>query len=42
MTDLLWPGDHRAGQIFSDAGYLAAMVQVENAWLGVLVDSGIA
>ncbi|KLO28819.1 3-carboxy-cis,cis-muconate cycloisomerase [Mycolicibacter heraklionensis] len=42
MTDLLWPGDHRAGQIFSDAGYLAAMAQVENAWLGVLVDSGIA
>ncbi|MEB3034931.1 3-carboxy-cis,cis-muconate cycloisomerase [[Mycobacterium] nativiensis] len=42
MTDLLWPGDHRAGQIFSDAAYLAAMVRVENAWLGVLVDAGIA
>ncbi|MGB3520195.1 MAG: lyase family protein [Mycobacterium sp.] len=42
MTDLLWPGDHRAGQIFSDAAYLAALVRVENAWLGVLVDSGIA
>lgn len=42
MTDLLWPGDHRAGQIFSDAAYLAAMVRVENAWLGVLVDAGVA
>jgi 3-carboxy-cis,cis-muconate cycloisomerase len=42
MTDLLWPGDHRAGQIFSDAAYLAAMVRVETAWLSVLVDAGIA
>lgn len=42
MTDLLWPGDHRAGLTFSDAAYLTAMVRVENAWLGVLVDVGIA
>jgi len=42
MTDLLWPGDHRAGDVFSDAAYLAALVRVENAWLGVLVDAGIA
>ncbi|MEB3023182.1 3-carboxy-cis,cis-muconate cycloisomerase [[Mycobacterium] crassicus] len=42
MTDLLWPGDHRAGLIFSDAAYLAAMLRVENAWLGVLVESGLA
>ena len=42
MTDLLWPGDHRAGPIFSEAAYLVAMLRVENAWLGVLVDSGIA
>lgn len=42
MTDLLWPGDHRAGQTFSDAAYLTAIVAVENAWLGVLVDAGIA
>lgn len=42
MTDLFWPGDHRAGEIFSDAAYLAAMVAVENAWLDTLVDAGIA
>ncbi|ORW20609.1 3-carboxy-cis,cis-muconate cycloisomerase [Mycolicibacter nonchromogenicus] len=42
MTDLLWPGDHRAGLIFSDAAYLAAMLRVESAWLDVLVESGIA
>lgn len=42
MTDLLWPGDHRAGPTFSDAKYLTAMVRVENAWLSVLVDAGIA
>jgi 3-carboxy-cis,cis-muconate cycloisomerase len=42
MTDLFWPGDQRAGEIFSDAAFLAAMVDVENAWLGVLVDAGVA
>jgi 3-carboxy-cis,cis-muconate cycloisomerase len=42
MTDLFWPGDHRAGDIFSDAAFLAALVSVENAWLGVLVDAGVA
>lgn len=42
MTDLLWPGDHRAGLIFSDDAYLAAMLRVESAWLGALVESGIA
>lgn len=42
MTDLLWPGEHRAGHIFSDAAFLTAMARVENAWLSVLVDAGIA
>lgn len=42
MTDLFWPGDHRAGEIFSEATYLAAMVSVESAWLAVLVDAGVA
>ena len=42
MTDLFWPGDHRAGDLMSDAAFLAAMVDVENAWLGVLVDAGVA
>jgi 3-carboxy-cis,cis-muconate cycloisomerase len=42
MSDLFWPGDYRAGEIFSDAAFLASMVFVENAWLGVLVDAGVA
>lgn len=42
MTDLLWPGDHKAGEVFTDAAFLAAAVAVENAWLAVLVDLGVA
>jgi 3-carboxy-cis,cis-muconate cycloisomerase len=42
MTDLFWPGDDRAGGLMSDAAFLAAMAAVENAWLGVLVDAGVA
>ena len=33
MTDLLWPGDARAGDLFTDASIVAAMVRVESAWL---------
>jgi 3-carboxy-cis,cis-muconate cycloisomerase len=33
MTDLLWPGDHRAGDLFSDGSFVAAMIRVEQAWL---------
>jgi 3-carboxy-cis,cis-muconate cycloisomerase len=42
MTDLLWPGDDRAGEVCTDAAFLAAMVAVEEAWLDVLVGSGMA
>jgi 3-carboxy-cis,cis-muconate cycloisomerase len=42
MTDLFWPGDDRAGEVMSDAVFLAAMAEVENAWLGVLVGAGVA
>ncbi|MBN3453063.1 3-carboxy-cis,cis-muconate cycloisomerase [Mycobacterium sp. DSM 3803] len=42
MPDLFWPGDHRAGDVMSDAAFLDAMVSVETAWLTVLVDAGIA
>ena len=42
MTDLFWPGDHRAGDLMSGTAFLAAMAEVENAWLGVLVDAGVA
>jgi 3-carboxy-cis,cis-muconate cycloisomerase len=33
VTDLLWPGDDRCGDLFSDAAVLAAMVRVEQSWL---------
>ncbi|WP_123023990.1 lyase family protein [Mycolicibacterium stellerae] len=42
MTDLFWPGDHRAGDLLSDAAFLAAMAGVESAWVGALVDVGVA
>ena len=42
MTDLLWPGDERAGDLFGQGAFLAAMVRVESAWLGALVRAGIA
>lgn len=42
MTDLFWPGDHRAGDVMSDTTFLSAMVDVENAWLSALVDAGVA
>jgi 3-carboxy-cis,cis-muconate cycloisomerase len=42
MSDLFWPGDHRAGEVMSDAAFLTALVDVENAWLRALVDAGVA
>ena len=42
MSDLLWPGDHRAGDTFSDAAVLAAMVRVEEVWLAALVVHDVA
>ncbi len=43
MSDLFWPGDERAGDHLTDAAFLAAMVDVEEAWLGVLGhDAGLA
>jgi 3-carboxy-cis,cis-muconate cycloisomerase len=42
MTDLLWPGDERAGDHLTDAAYLRAMVSVETAWLEALVAAGVA
>lgn len=40
MSDLLWPGN--AGELFTDAAFLQAMVQVEQAWLDTLAEAGIA
>jgi len=42
MADLLWPGDERAGDLFSDGALLKAMVDVEGAWLAALVSAGVA
>lgn len=42
MSDLFWPGDERAGEQMSSPAFLAAMVEVERAWLSALVDAGIA
>jgi 3-carboxy-cis,cis-muconate cycloisomerase len=41
-TNLLWPGDERAGDLCSDESFLAAMVAVEEAWLDALAGAGIA
>jgi 3-carboxy-cis,cis-muconate cycloisomerase len=42
VSDLLWPGDDRAGDVFTDAAVLAAMVRAEAAWLDALVRHGVA
>jgi 3-carboxy-cis,cis-muconate cycloisomerase len=42
MTNLLWPGDRRAGELMSDPTLLASMVAVESAWLDALVAAGLA
>ena len=33
MSDLFWPGDRRAGELFTDAAFRAALVRVESAWV---------
>jgi 3-carboxy-cis,cis-muconate cycloisomerase len=35
LSDLFWPGEERAGDLFSPAAFLAAMVAVESAWVDV-------
>jgi 3-carboxy-cis,cis-muconate cycloisomerase len=42
VTDLLAPAAGRAAELIDDAAVLAAAVGVEQAWLDVLVDAGIA
>lgn len=42
MTDLFFPGDDRAGSLISGPALVAAMVEVERAWLEALVAAGIA
>jgi 3-carboxy-cis,cis-muconate cycloisomerase len=38
MGELFWPGDARAGAVFSDETFVAAMVAVESAWVGRRLD----
>src|SRR5947208_16255520 len=42
MSALLWPGDPRAGEVFTDVAVLGAMVAVEDAWLSALVALRVA
>src|ERR1700761_2789342 len=42
MTNLLWPGEQRAGELMSDATLLSSMVAAESAWLNALVAAGLA
>lgn len=42
MSEILWPGDERAGDLMSDEAFLRAMVRVEATWLDALVDAGVA
>ncbi|OBF75061.1 3-carboxy-cis,cis-muconate cycloisomerase [Mycobacterium sp. 852002-51613_SCH5001154] len=42
MTNLLWPGDHRARDHMTDRALLESMVAVEAAWLDALVAGGLA
>jgi 3-carboxy-cis,cis-muconate cycloisomerase len=42
MTNLLWPGDHRAGEHMTDQALLRSMVATESAWLGALAAAGLA
>ncbi|WP_406816149.1 lyase family protein [Mycobacterium sp. M23085] len=42
MTNLLWPGDHRAGAHMTDPALLGSMVAVESAWLSALTAAGLA
>ncbi len=42
MTNLLWPGDQRAGEHLTDRALLRAMVAVESAWLAALAAAGLA
>jgi 3-carboxy-cis,cis-muconate cycloisomerase len=42
VSDLYWPGDHRAGDVMSGEALVEAMVRVESAWLAALVDESVA
>lgn len=41
-ADLFWPGDDRAGAHLTSPQLLGALLRVEEAWLDVLVEHGVA
>ena len=41
MSDLLWPGLHRAAGLFDDDAVLASLLRVESVWAHVLEESGL-
>lgn len=41
MTNLLWPGEERAGEHMTDQALLRSMVAVESAWLSALAVAGL-
>ena len=42
MSDTFWPGDARAGTLFTAPAFVGSMVHVERAWLEVLAEAGLA
>ncbi|MEE2851415.1 MAG: lyase family protein [Actinomycetota bacterium] len=42
MSNMLWPGDHRAGEHMTDEALLGSMIAVECAWLDALAAAGLA
>lgn len=42
MSNLLWPGDHRAGEHMTDEALLGSMIAAECAWLDALASAGLA
>lgn len=42
MSNLLWPGDHRAGEHMTDQALLGSMVAAERAWLDALAAADLA
>ncbi|MAU82579.1 MAG: 3-carboxy-cis,cis-muconate cycloisomerase [Gordonia sp.] len=42
MSNLLWPGEHHAGDYFTDSAFLDAMLRVEAAWSVALAEAGVA
>lgn len=42
MSNLLWPGDRRAGEHMTDQALLGSMVAAERAWLDALAAAGLA